>query len=175
MTTEATDNQSCTSNQSEDVASGNRIDNECIQDMRFLFNDKCDTSHTGDQSHTLIGDTNVTLNIGGKLITFLLDSGSQLSVLRKDLLPEDFSYDDGPPGRRVLLKGAFGPEVPAQLLKVEAALSDEFGSELPAVALNIALCDSLNDNIGLLSMHDYNVLRNATNIVCPDIKLLNNS
>src|SRR3989441_10393709 len=106
MAAEATDNQICTRNESEAVASGNRDDNECIQDMRFLFNDKCDTSHTGDQSHTLIADTNVTLNIGGKLITFLLDSGSQLSVLRKDLLPEDFSYNDSPPGRRVFLKGA---------------------------------------------------------------------
>src|SRR3989442_452219 len=118
---------------------------------------------------------NLNLGEDGKLITFLLDSGSQLSVLRKDLLPEDFSYNDSPPGRRVFLKGAFGPEVTAQLLKVEAALSDEFGSELPAVVLNIALCDSLNGNIGLLSMHDYNFLLNSTNIVCPDVKLLNNS
>src|SRR5207247_4612267 len=51
----------------------------------------------------------------------------------------------------------------------------EFGSERPAVVLNIALCDSLNGDIGLLSIHDYNALLNATNIVCPDIKLLNNS
>src|SRR3989442_13211623 len=112
----------------------------------------------------LNADTKVTVNIGGKLITFLLDSGSQLSVLRKDLFPEDFSYNGGPPGRRVLLKGAFGPEVRAHLLKVEASLCDEFGSERPAVVLNISLCDSLNGKICLLSMHDYNVLLNATNI-----------
>src|SRR5206468_593393 len=100
---------------------------------------------------------------------------SDLTVLRRDLLPEDFNYEDNPPGRSIILKGAFGPGVPGQLLKVETALSDEFGTERPAVILNVAICDSLNGNIGLLSKHDYHVLLNATNIVCPDVKLLNNS
>src|SRR2546425_234922 len=104
----------------------------------------------------------------------LLDSGSELSILRLDLLPSTFEIDKAN-SKDIALPGAFGPEVGAKLVKVEAALADEFESDYRRATLNIAICDKLNGNVGLLSSHDYLTLLNINNVVCTDIKMINNS
>ena len=104
----------------------------------------------------------------------ILDSGTQLSVLRSDLMPSTFNLDKAC-GKGISLIGAFGPEVGATLISVDAALADDFGSDFRITRLNIAICDKLNGNVGLLSTHDYLALLNINNVCFSDVKILNNS
>src|SRR5437867_4497202 len=143
-------------------------------DMQMLFKDQNASVNNTDPLIVLGKEPSVTITIGGKSIPMLLDSGSELSILRLDVLPSTFEIDKAN-SKDIALLGAFGPEVGAKLVKVEAALADEFESDYSRATLNIAVCDKLNGNVGLLSSHDYLTLLNINNVVCTDIKMINNS
>ena len=117
----------------------------------------------------------VNIEIAGKRISMLLDSGTQVSVIRSDLLPEDY-YVSNNIIRQVKLLGAFGDAVSADIMEIEAkiAKADEEGvSNHFYTSLNIAVCDQLNGDIGLLSVSDYHLLNDNTSFI-PNVKVVPN-
>src|SRR6267154_1965831 len=117
----------------------------------------------------------VYVDFNGCKLAMLLDSGTQVSVVRTELLREcDVSNNII---HQVKLLGAFGDPVPAKVISIEAKLLDNECAGLsnqPSVHLKVALCDKLNGDTGLLSIADYNLLTGIEAFV-PGVKIHSNS
>src|SRR3989441_1780256 len=116
---------------------------------------------------------NVVFN--GQKIPMLFDSGTQISVIKTGLIPHSIVSNDST--NQVKLLGAFGKPVPATVISIEAVLSTDNNVGLrnqSIKTLNIALCEELNGDTGLLSINDFNILCGQSTFI-PDVKSMSYS
>src|SRR3989441_8644620 len=117
----------------------------------------------------------VNVDFNGHKIPMLLDSGTQISVVKTGLIPHSSVSNDST--NQVKLLGAFGKPVPATVISIEAILSTDNNVGLrnqSGKMLNIALCEELNGDTGLLSINDFNILCGRSAFI-PDVKIMSYS
>src|SRR6267154_1976209 len=139
----------------QDIWSGD--DRGVLSDIKLLFN--ADVVRTNANMCINSKGHIVYISVANTEIPMVLDSGSELTVLRKDLLPIDFvtTYEEV---KHIQLIGAFGGPVNAEITTVDVALLSDSRVHAP-VSLKVALCPELNGDSGLLSLKDYQTLQNA--------------
>src|SRR6267154_6631807 len=139
----------------QDIWSGD--DHGELSDIKLLFN--ADVVWTNADMCTNSKGHIVYISVANTEIPMVLDSGSEITVLRKDLLPMDFvtTYEEV---NHIQLIGAFGGPVNADLTTVDAALLGD-SREYAPVSLTVAVCPELNGETGLLSLTDYHTLQNG--------------
>ncbi|XP_064475345.1 uncharacterized protein LOC135389211 [Ornithodoros turicata] len=100
----------------------------------------------------------VRLRVGDNLLTARLDSGADITVLRRDAVSlADNEKESG----QIRLKGAFGHIVPAQLVEVPLGIETE-NACMQQVLTQCAVTDELADGINaLLTPHDWVNIKNA--------------
>jgi hypothetical protein len=118
----------------------------------------------------------VRILVKDKVISMLVDSGTQVSVLKTELLPEDCGISNDTTNQIKLLS-AFGDPVPATIVQIEAMLidgDDDSARNYSVVSVKIAVCNSHNGDTGLLSITDYNILKTSDSFI-PGVKIISNS
>src|SRR3989442_1690957 len=134
------------------------------KDLNSLFNNDevSDTATQPMQTSNMYKHNKehvVHVDFNGQKIPMLLDSGTQISVVKTGLIPQSIVSNDST--NPVKLLGACGKPVPATVISVEAILSKDNNVGLrnqSGKILNIALCEELNGDTGLLSINDFNIL-----------------
>src|SRR6267154_5174 len=139
----------------QDIWSGD--DHGELSDIKLLFN--ADVVWTNADMCTNSKGHIVYISVANTEIPMVLDSGSEITVLRKDILPKDFVTTCEEVNHTQLI-GAFGGPVNADLTTVDAALLGDSRDYAP-VSLKVALCPELNGETGLLSLADYQTLQNG--------------
>src|SRR2546425_592457 len=145
-------------------------------DLNKLFNDDEGSDTTTESMHTSNmykhnKEHVVNVDFNGHKIPMLLDSGTQISVVKTGLIPHSSVSNDST--NQVKLLGAFGKPVPATVISIKAILSTDNNvglSNQSGKMLNIALCDELNGDTGLLSINDFNILCGRSAFI-PDVKI----
>ena len=108
-----------------------------------------------------------------KVITGLIDSGAQMSILSRRCLPAD---NDFVQSGQILLRGPFGEEVLAQLINLPCKLLvNDKSSEMPDILITVAVTDELKGNEMLISLDDYATLLEHSETCIPRVKVVNNS
>src|SRR3989441_10906313 len=152
------------------------------EDLNSLFGNKdCVTNtktlHTTN-TYTHNKEHVVFVDFSGSVIPMLLDSGTQISVVKSDLIPIDHQISvSNDTNNQINLLGAFGKPVIANVISLEAKLLNNNISDLSnqnRIILDIALCDELNGDIGLLSIEDFKLLSGINSLV-PDVKVMTHS
>src|SRR5437867_8554240 len=117
----------------------------------------------------------VNVVFDGQKIPMLIDSGTQISVIRSKLIPHSIISNDST--NQIHLLGAFGKPVSATVIPIAAVLSDDNSTGLSnrsSKILHIALCDELNGDTGLLSINDFNILCGRSPFIS-NVKVMSNS
>jgi len=100
------------------------------------------------------------VDFGVGKIPILVDSGSDISVVRSDMIGREYNKERGAEST-VILKSAFGKKVKAVLKNVRARLKegeeeDEGGH---GVVLLVAITDELSEGTALITPQDYQILK----------------
>src|SRR5207245_11232698 len=119
-------------------------------DLNRLFNNYKGSDTTTKSMHTSNmykhnKEHVVNVDFNGHKIPMLLDSGTQISVVKTGLIPYSNVSNDST--NQVKLLGAFGKPVPATVISIEAILSIDNNLGLRnqyGKMLNIAICNELN-------------------------------
>src|SRR3989441_328445 len=152
------------------------------EDLNRLFDIKdCDTStkpiHTTN-IYTHNKEHIVYVDFVGTVVPMLLDSGTQISVVKNNLIPIDHQNSvSNDTINQINLLGAFGKPVSANIISIEAKLLKDDSSDLRnhnRIILDIALCEELNGDTGLLSIEDFKLLSGISSLV-PDVKVMTHS
>src|SRR6218665_931585 len=102
----------------------------------------------------------VRLQIGNVLCNALLDSGTEITVVNKRMLPEIFQ--DSQPIGKVKLRGAFGVQSEAEIMNLPCALISDKGQSKVSILVTCAVTDELMlDTECLLTLDDYKALRQS--------------
>src|SRR3989442_6324470 len=151
------------------------------RDLNNLFENDVGVSDTDTKSmHTtnMIKHNKehvVNVVFDGQKIPMLIDSGTQISVIRSKLIPHSIISNDST--NQIHLLGAFGKPVSATVIPITAVLSDDNSTGLSnrsSKILHIALCDELNGDTGLLSINDFNILCGRGPFIS-NVKVMSNS
>src|SRR3989442_1720964 len=151
-------------------------------DLNKLFGNK-DCMTITEPIHTTNIYTNnkehvVYVDLDGNVIPMLLDSGTQISVIKSNLIPTDNQNSvSNDTINQINLLGAFGKPVIANIISIEAKLlkdNTSVASNQNRVILDIALCEELNGDTGLLSIEDFKILSGISSLV-PDVKIMTHS
>ena len=120
-------------------------------------------------------DNTVVVILDGQNVPMLLDSGASFSVVHPDVFLEaplcKGKVDS------ILLQGAFGAAIAADVYSLQASLADQpaSASSSQPVELQIAITDQLNGDLGLLAIRDFNLLQGSTSkVVFPAVKVIGN-
>ena len=105
------------------------------------------------------------IDFGIGAIKFIHDTGAQISVIKPDMIPLDFSLLDSFPV--VNLQGAFGNTIKANLIEIQCRISDD--QVYPEKRLPVSLCCAVTDELigdeALISSADFETLMTAPNEV----------
>ena len=106
---------------------------------------------------TLSCTPRVRLQNGNASCNALLDSGTEITVVNKMMLPE--IVQDSQPIGTVKLRGAFGVQSKTEIMKLPCALISDKGQIKVSILVTCALTDELMlDTECLLSLDDYKAL-----------------
>jgi hypothetical protein len=120
-------------------------------------------------------DVPVRLEGSDEPIMGLVDSGTQISVLRRNCLPINFDDSDGSP---ISLVSAFGQRVKAVLLNLTIRLQadvEEEGTPHTYVPITVAVTDELTNEDLLLTFEDYLTLKSNNMSFVPNVTTVTNS
>ena len=106
----------------------------------------------------------VTVNFGLREVVCLIDSGSDISILKPDMI-EMLENDQETADTTITLQSAFGQKTKAKLKNVTAQLcnTDNKQEKYEKVVLLCAITPMLKDDIALLTPDDYEVLKTIQN------------
>src|SRR3989442_100177 len=109
------------------------------------------------------------INFGKQTVLGICDSGSEISVIRKDWLPDKEELEGE--SATVLLQGAFHDGIKAQLRNVEACMVDdeEEGLYGEKVMITCAVTDCLKSSYALITTQDYATLLQQRQICRPKV------
>ena len=107
--------------------------------------------------------TNIELkvNFGVGSVSCILDTGSDITVLKPSMIPAQF-LDENIEKSTIKLHSAFGKVVTATLLNIPARLIEDRHVSKQDVLLTCAVTNGLNRDKALLSLADYRALRSAS-------------
>ena len=107
--------------------------------------------------------TNIELkvNFGVGSVSCILDTGSDITVLKPSMIPAQF-LDENIEKSTIKLHSAFGKVVTATLLNIPARLIEDRHVSKQDALLTCAVTNGLNRDKALLSLADYRALRSAT-------------
>ena len=111
-----------------------------------------------------------------KCTSAILDTGSQVSVLKPSMLPANF-LDHGGSRTNIQLQGAFGPIFNATLINIGAKLLGENSTNEnhSNVLLTIAVTDELKSNNALICKSDYDTLKCHNEVCIPSVQIVTKS
>jgi len=141
-----------------------------VPDLKPLIDDNDVTtiiSKVNVNSSSLIKSqpVNVKVVIGDKKVDFIIDSGTEISVIPSKYVPEHlFNSEYG----FTNLQSAFGNSIEAKFIHIPCHLENTVDDMIHQnVLLSCAITDELKPAIGLLSLNDYNTLTiNNESYVC---------
>ena len=118
----------------------------------------------------------VQVDFGNGPTDCLVDSGAEISVLKSSMISLD-SLSEESIQTSVTLQGAFGDVVKAKLMNVTARLLnvDSYSKRRSPLLLTCAVTEELHRDVALLSLCDYEVLRQGVEEFIPEVKLLCNT
>ena len=172
------------------AATSNKRNNRCDRNTRIFYPSNIESNESQNvcssavmaeslQSPQSIADNIATLKyvkvaIDGidHSLNALNDSGSQINLIRRSIIPENKMQTVG----RIAIRGAFGDAIQTDvaLLSIKPAVSDNNEVNIaPPVEVMFAICDELNERIILTSdtvnklelLKQYNVLKIPDSVV----------
>ncbi|MCI0562863.1 MAG: hypothetical protein MN733_30645, partial [Nitrososphaera sp.] len=126
-----------------------------------------------DPACNILSPRQVLVNFGNGLTRCIVDSGADVSVLKPDMVPAKLLIDSEG-GANISLEAAFGPQRSARLLNVEACLAGDIDgrSKTAGVMLTCAITEELNGSQGLITVSDYEALKQQSSVFLPTVRLL---
>jgi len=113
----------------------------------------------------------VTLDLGVGPKKFILDTGCDMTILSPEYLNDTNQSSNCGVARS---QSAFGHLVEASVVKVPARLSSHgIEQDLLFVSLTCAVTDQLKQDVGLLSLHNYEMLLNSEHVYNVDAYTIN--
>src|SRR5437867_4310637 len=146
------------------VSLGGSIGNGAVR-MQDLLGEASACSTAADKSDLILN-----VKVADKDVTFLLDSGADISIIKSCHLSPDVDLSEA---NHIRLIGAFGKAVDSAVLEVYAKLED--GEERDVVKIKLAVCDELNGDWALLTVADYVKLCNTEEMCIPKVLVAGNT
>ena len=133
---------------------------------------KSETDHKPTHGVLVPHDLNISIDFGRGPRAAYVDSGSDMTIVTRDMIPDDIIDECENQGNSMVLIGAFGEMAKAIMANIPVCMPREDNKPSPKVMLTCALTERLARGVALVSLSDYEILKSAQKQMIPQVELL---